>query len=343
MMTIIRHVVTTFFIQLLFVIIVGSVTFFVFPIESVTELIAKKVFNIPFLAFIIIVILLFSIIIGVTNTQYWKQRIDAISRYVQKIINGETLTFEEKYQEIITIEKQLETVEAKLKEQIEHIQQLATERAHEREKSLQEVVIQERNRLARDLHDSVSQHLFAASMMMSAIHETVSSEEEILKIQTHQVEKMIHQAQLEMRALLLHLRPVALKNKPLQQGIEDLLLELSTRLPIELTWKTEDFTIEKGVEDELFRIVQEALSNALRHAEANHINVILIQRDHLIILRIVDDGKGFNVEDVITSSYGLENMRERARDLGGSCKIISLPNKGTRIEVQIPIVKKEVL
>lgn len=227
-----------------------------------------------------------------------------------------------------------------MQHQVEQIQHLATERAKEREQSLQEVVMQERNRLARDLHDSVSQHLFAASMMMSAIHETVSDENQLLKQQAHQVEKMIHQAQLEMRALLLHLRPVALKGKPLQQGIEDLLMELSSRLPIEITWKTEEFPIEKGVEDELFRIVQEALSNALRHAEADHIHVMLIQRDHLIILRIVDDGKGFNLDEVITSSYGLENMKERAHDLGGTCKIISLPQQGTRIEVQVPIVKK---
>lgn len=341
MMTIIRQIVTTLLIHLLLVVIVGTITFIVFPIDSLTDLFTNELLNIPYVALILLIVLLFSIIIGISNTQYWKLRINAISRYIRQLKHGETLSFEEKYQEIADIEKQLKEIEQKIIEQVEYIQQLATKRANEREKSLQEVVIQERNRLARDLHDSVSQHLFAASMMMSAIYETVTHDHHELKQQTYQVEKMIHQAQLEMRALLLHLRPVALKGKPLQEGIEDLLMELASRLPIELTWKTETFPIEKGVEDQLFRIVQEALSNALRHAEASNVNVLLIQRDHLIILRIVDDGKGFKMDDVSTSSYGLENMKERARDLGGSCKIISLPNKGTRIEVQIPIVMKE--
>ena len=340
MMTTLRQIVTTFLILLLFVFLIGTINFIVFPLESLMELFTRKLFNIPFIAFILLVIFLFSAILGITNTQYWKQRFEAISRYLSKLNHSETLTFTEKYPEITPFEAELKALDNKLQHQVEQIQHLATERAKEREQSLQEVVMQERNRLARDLHDSVSQHLFAASMMMSAIHETVSNENQLLKQQAHQVEKMIHQAQLEMRALLLHLRPVALKGKPLQQGIEDLLMELSSRLPIEITWKTEEFPIEKGVEDELFRIVQEALSNALRHAEADHIHVMLIQRDHLIILRIVDDGKGFNLDEVITTSYGLENMKERAHDLGGTCKIISLPQQGTRIEVQVPIVKK---
>ncbi len=154
--------------------------------------------------------------------------------------------------------------------------------------------------------------------MMSAVNETVRKDAHELKRQIEQVEKMIHQAQLEMRALLLHLRPIALKGKPLQQGIKDLLSELSSRLPIELTLQAENFPIEKGVEDQLFRIVQEAISNALRHAEANRIDVLLIVRDQRIILRIVDDGKGFDMETIGTGSYGLENMKERAQDLGGN-------------------------
>src|SRR5699024_8618202 len=120
----------------------------------------------------------------------------------------------------------------------------------EREESLQEVVIQERNRLARDLHDSVSQQLFAASMMMSAINET-TIEDPSLEKQIHLVEKMIHQSQLEMRALLLHLRPVALKGQSLQKGMRDFLGELINRTPIDLEFQIEDFKIEKGIEDQL--------------------------------------------------------------------------------------------
>src|SRR5699024_6831140 len=154
------------------------------------------------------------------------------------------------------------------------------------------------SRLARDLHDSVSQQLFAASMMMSAINETEELESKSISKQLHTGEDMIQQSQLEMRALLLHLRPVALKGKSLQTGIKQFLEELEERIPIDLERNIETFSVEKGIEDQLFRVLQEALSNALRHAEPSSIKGILIKRDHFIILRIQDDRKGFNLTEV---------------------------------------------
>ncbi|MCG2963560.1 sensor histidine kinase, partial [Escherichia coli] len=82
--------------------------------------------------------------------------------------------------------------------------------------------------------------------------------------QLKMVEEMINQSQLEMRALLLHLRPAALKGKSLQEGITELLLELAQKVPMELKWNVEEFLLDKGVEDHLFRIAQESVSNALR-------------------------------------------------------------------------------
>ena len=95
---------------------------------------------------------------------------------------------------------------------------------------MQEIIFQERNRLARELHDSVSQQLFAASMLMSAINEVKTPSDDWETKQLKMVEEMIHQSQLEMRALLLHLRPVALKGKSLQDGIKELLVELSQKV-----------------------------------------------------------------------------------------------------------------
>lgn len=334
-----RNIMTAFLFQLLLLIIIGIITIFTFSISSFKVILTKNVYNLPFLVVILLIILTFSVIIGILLSQHWKQRLKVIERALEKIRTDQMVLFEEKYQELASIESELLQIEQKFLKQIEHTQRLATERANEREKSLQEVVMQERNRLARDLHDSVSQQLFAASMMMSAIHETIPINQKEIEKQVHLVEKMIHQAQLEMRALLLHLRPVALKGKALQEGINDLIIELSSRLPLKVSTQIEDFSIEKGVEDQLFRILQEALSNALRHAEAKNIHVMLIKRDQLIILRIVDDGKGFNMKEVAAGSYGLETMQERSHDLSGRCKIVSLPNHGTKVEVQVPIVE----
>src|SRR5699024_8829914 len=183
------------------------------------------------------------------------------------------------YKELDAIMRLANDIQDKIRKQASHAQSLATERAHEREKSLQEIVIQERSRLARELHDSVSQQMFAASMMMSAINESGAPKDPAVQHQMEMVEKMIHQSQLEMRALLLHLRHVDLKGKSLQEGAIELLHELRQKIPIEIDWQIEDFSLDKGVEDHLFRILQESISNTLRHAEATTFYCMLIERD----------------------------------------------------------------
>ena len=107
-----------------------------------------------------------------------------------------------------------------------------------------------------------------------------------------------------------------------------------------IKWKVEDFPVEKGIEDHLFRILQESVSNTLRHAKASLLEILLIKRDGYIILRVSDDGMGFDVEEHRAGSYGLQNMYERAVEVGGHLKIVSLKNKGTRLEVKIPVMNE---
>ncbi|ASN04811.1 sensor histidine kinase [Virgibacillus necropolis] len=337
-----RHVITAVLFSVFISFMVIGVTLITFPLDSWSLLINQEIANVPYLLLVFIIPVVAGFIIGVSTGLYWRQRLHRIDRQLDELVKGQRLTTEdEPHKELNTIQQRMEQVQEKFRLQAEHSQRMVTERANEREKSLQEVVVQERNRLARELHDSVSQQLFAASMMMSAINESDSPDIETGKQQLRMVEKMIHQSQLEMRALLLHLRPVALKGKSLQEGAEELLLELRQKVPMEIVWKIEQFTVEKGIEDQLFRILQESVSNTLRHAKATTLEALLIERDDTVILRIVDNGIGFDVEKVRTSSYGVQNMTERASEVGGTCKIISLPNEGTRVEVKIPRLKKE--
>lgn len=202
------------------------------------------------------------------------------------------------------------------------------------------MISRERHRLARELHDSVSQQLFAASMLMSAINESKDPDAPENR-QLNLVEQMIHQSQLEMRALLLHLRPAALKGKSLQEGIKELLDELTQKVPIDIHEKIEDMRLDKGVEDHLFRILQESVSNTLRHAKATSLEILLIEREGLIILRVSDNGVGFALDENKAGSYGLQNMQERALEIGGTLKVVSLPDKGTRLEVKVPVISME--
>lgn len=202
----------------------------------------------------------------------------------------------------------------------------------------EEILVSERQRLARELHDSVSQQLFAAMMMLSALNEQMDKSNGALQEQVKLIESIVNEAQSEMRALLLHLRPINLEGKSLKKGIEQLLNELSTKIQIELKWDIDDVSLANGVEDHLFRIVQELLSNTLRHSKAKGLEVYLHVIDQSVMLRVIDDGIGFNTTENKAGNYGLQNINERVLSMGGTCKIISFKNKGTSVEIKIPFM-----
>lgn len=234
-----------------------------------------------------------------------------------------------------SLRKPLLQLEDTLSTQRKSLHRLANERIQLEDEQIQEKIIIERQRLARELHDSVSQQLFAASMMLSAL-----SEQQVPQPKTvAQIENIVQQAQLEMRALLLHLRPVALRDKTLAQGLRELIVELEQKVNVLIGYQLEEIPLSKAQEDHLFRIAQEAISNTLRHAKATEIELLFIWRGDRAILRIQDNGIGFKHEERAqkTTSYGLQNMVDRAIEIGCVCKIVSVPGDGTIVEVQIPL------
>lgn len=236
----------------------------------------------------------------------------------------------------------LTKIHKQLQEQTKRSQDLISQRVEDQEEAIEKRITAERNRLARELHDSVSQELFAASMLVSAINEMPETQQTQIQTPIGQVEQMIQQAQLEMRALLLHLRPVALKDNSLKDGIDALLKDLVAKVPLTINWKIEAVQLPKGIEDHLFRILQESVSNTLRHAKADTLDISLIEREEKVILTVVDDGIGFEVSDEPFSSYGLSNMNERATEIGGTLRIVSIPGEGTKLDCFVPIIKGEV-
>jgi two-component system, NarL family, sensor histidine kinase LiaS len=327
-----------------FVFLFSIAAFFVtFPLSDWSALWKQEIIDVPFIIFVSGISVLIGIIFGIVSGTFWRKQLQTVEEALRQIEKGqqEKATEPLRLKELESIMRRIEKIQTHLTEQTKLSQKLANEKAEEQEKRIQEIVSQERQRLARELHDSVSQQLFAASMLISAINETKPFSNDAQAKQLKLVEEMIHQSQLEMRALLLHLRPVALKGKSLQEGIRELLLELQQKIPIKIQWKVESMPLDKGVEDHLFRILQESVSNTLRHAKATTLEVLLIKRDNLVILRVTDDGIGFNVEETKTGSYGLQNMHERALEIGGTLQIISVPNQGTRLEVRVPMLSLE--
>lgn len=314
---------------------------YVFPLESISELWKKKLMDLPFIVFVLVCGAIIGAIVGGASGYYLRTHLIKLGNNLSDMELGKYVALSESkpIKEMNFIYEKMNKLQKQMADQIATSQKLATERSGEQEKRIQEIISQERNRLARELHDSVSQELFAASMLMSAINEREYGEQQEKQLKL--VEGIIQQSQLEMRALLLHLRPVPLKGKSLQEGLEELLVELMQKVPMKITWKIESVELDKGVEDQLFRIVQESLSNTLRHSKATSLEVYLVRREGMVIMIVSDDGVGFDVEQSKTGSYGLQNMHERALEVGGTFKIVSVKNKGTRLEVKVPIIVKD--
>lgn len=242
--------------------------------------------------------------------------------------------------EIGQLGRQLNEMTIRFQQQVASLQRLSTHNAELTEQVKQAAVVDERQRLARELHDAVSQQLFAISMTMAALKRTILQNPEKAGKQLILVEEMAAAAQSEMRALLLHLRPTHLEGKALKQGMEDLLKELETKHSLQFQWSLEDApNLPKGIEDHLFRILQETLSNTLRHAKAQRVDIKMAIIQNNLRLKVTDDGIGFALgEDMKSSSYGMILMEERVAEIGGVLNVSSAPGQGTMIEVIVPLM-----
>ena len=138
----------------------------------------------------------------------------------------------------------------------------------------QEIVKQERKRIARDLHDTVSQELFASSMILSGVSQSLDHlDKKQLKLQLTIVEELLQNAQNDLRILLLHLRPTELENRSLSEGFDMILKELTDKSNIEVVYQKNIGQFPKTIEDNIFRIAQEFISNTLKHAKATRLEV----------------------------------------------------------------------
>lgn len=296
-----------------------------------------QIVGVPAILFLNVIVILACIIMGSILAYRQNEQYSDIQEMISRLGDGEKITLDNLNQdlEVIEIMKTLENVSTII-EDVKRQNQLVINDVHTlNEETVKQIVEEERQRLARELHDSVSQQLFAASMMLSAL-KSANHAEQVSK-QLNLLEKMLHESQLEMRALLLHLRPVGLKNKTLEQGLIQLIKELKQKIPLNINADIEEIKLEKGVEDHLFRIAQESISNTLRHAKAENITIELFRAGNRVILRVTDDGLGFDINQIDDTRYGLHTMKERALEIGGTCHVISAPQSGTRIEVKVPI------
>lgn len=318
-----------------------------FELSSLTELLNQSLFSLPFYlvltALIIAISAVYSAYIAYSlNEPYEQIRAKLnwllLGKYKHSIFK-QAIKERSWYDNDQILSNDLNRVREKMVQLSTDLQEFTAAPIFVGEDTKEEIIEQERTRIARELHDSVSQQLFAAMMMLSAVNETLDDQvSPMVRTQLSKIEEVLGNAQTEMRALLLHLRPVALEGRSLKQGITNLLEELYPKISMQISWELTETNLESGIEDHLFRIVQEAVSNTLRHAKASKLEVFLSQSEDSVSLKIVDNGQGFDAaKPDNVGSYGLRNIKERATGLGGTCKVVSIKDQGTILDISIPV------
>jgi signal transduction histidine kinase len=200
----------------------------------------------------------------------------------------------------------------------------------------------ERQRIARDLHDSVSQSLFSTTLHVRTAQHALAREglgstgsvgEELSEIG-----QLTRGALAEMRALIFELRPGALADEGLVAALTKQASALGARegLAIEVDGPDRRLPLEPEVDEQLYRLGQEALSNVVKHARASRATVRIAATDDTVSIEVADDGRGFDPAAVGPEHFGLRSMRGRVADLGGRLQVTSAPGRGTVLRVEVP-------
>jgi signal transduction histidine kinase len=198
-------------------------------------------------------------------------------------------------------------------------------------------VVEERNRLARELHDTVKQHVFASALLIRAARKQVGRDPETAKRHLQEAEELAGEMQQELITLIRALRPAAIEDRGLVSVVSEYAGEWTERSGIKADLRIQgERATPVEVEETLYRVVQESLSNVARHSGSATVQIRLAWQANQVCLSVWDQGRGFDPLAEAGKGLGLASMRERVEALGGSMSISSSPGD-TRIEACVPI------
>ena len=221
---------------------------------------------------------------------------------------------------------------------------IAVERARLFARSVRFGAVEERNRLAREIHDTIAQGLTATALQLESADALIGADSTTEKARDR-VRKALSLTRSnleEARRSVLDLRAAPLEQRSLPEALEALVSEWRARERVVATFEVVGGgqPLPPRAEVALYRICQEALSNVARHAEARSVAVRLVATPEEARLSVEDDGRGFEAVDASGDHYGLVGLNERARMIGGRLEVRSSPGEGTRVEVRVPLERR---
>lgn len=222
---------------------------------------------------------------------------------------------------------------------------IAIERARLFEEREQLGALEERNRLAREIHDTLAQGLAAIALQLDsaeALMDAGDTPQEVRR-RVRQALTLARDNLKEAWRSVLDLRAAPLEGRTLVEAVEELARRTASEAGLEINVKVigGGRPLSPRIEAGLYRIVQEALANVVTHADADRVEVGIETTPEQIGLIIEDDGRGFNTEDVVDGRYGLVGLNERARLLGGELVLESSAGVGTRLKIHVPLTPPE--
>jgi PAS domain S-box-containing protein len=196
-------------------------------------------------------------------------------------------------------------------------------------------VLEERQRLARNLHDAVNQSLFSAGIIAEVLPRIWKQDQDLAQQSLEDLRRLTRSAQAEMRALLAELLPLTLIDSNLADLLQLLGNALSGRIDIPvIVTATRRVILPSEVQIAFYRVCQEALNNIAKHANASRVEIDLTQEGAVTELRIHDDGQGFDIDQKVSGHYGLKMMEERTEGVGARLTVTSQPGHGTELTIR---------
>jgi len=219
---------------------------------------------------------------------------------------------------------------------------IAIENARLYEQAQELAAVEERQKLARELHDSVSQALYGISLGAHAARAALSRDPDNVTEPIDYILTLAEAGLAEMRALIFELRPESLETEGLVSAFTKQAAALQARHEIAVSISLcDEPDLPLRAKQELYRIAQEALHNTVKHARASKVDLVLHRTANAVILEVRDDGVGFDPLGSFPGHLGLRSMQERVSNLGGSLQIESAPGQGTHILTQVPSGKPD--
>ena len=216
---------------------------------------------------------------------------------------------------------------------------LAIEHAQLHQQAEKLTVMEERQRLARELHDSVTQALYSVTLYADATRIALSAgKKDVATAHLQELRNMAREAMLDMRLLIFELHPPVLEKEGLTAAVQTRLETVEARSGLQTSFHVEgnELRLPLPVEEELYRIVQESLNNAVKHARAQQVTVVFRYEDRRFSLEVRDNGRGFDpAAGRQSGGMGLRSIEERVQRIGGQLLIESTPDKGTTLKVEI--------